>query len=491
MASDRLPGPDGITSNFYKHFWEDLKHLLFQAINECINQKELMQTMKQGIIKLIPKPGKDKRILSNLRPITLLNTDYKILTTVLAARLKTGISKLISPTQSGFLKGRSIHNNIRLVLDLIDYNYLIKEDGFIFFLDFQKAFDSVEHLFIVNTLRHFGFGNKFLDMIIMLHTDINSCVSLSEGTCPRFKVERGIRQGCGISPLLFIAVTELLAIAVKNSNIKGLEINNHKLLISQLADDTTLFLQNKEQIPVAVKVIERFSLASGLYLNLSKCELMSIHNCSESSLYNIPVKNDIRYLGIWISKSSDTSEKKNIQDNIDKCGKTLNSWLQRDLTLFGRTMLTKIESISRLIYPSYSLAISPKLIKEINRINFNFIWKNKHHYIRKGDLLKNYEEGGIKAIDFEIMNGMLKVKWLQSFLRNGEEIWFSLPAYIFDKVGGITFLITCDFEISKLPIKLSTFHQQVLLQWKLMFKHNFSPHYGTTELYCVEGNLCF
>lgn len=114
---------------------------------------------------------------------------------------------------------------------------------------------------------------------------------------------------------------------------------------------------------MAVKVIERFSLASGLYLNLSKCELMSIHNCSESSLYNIPVKNDIRYLGIWITKSSDTSEKKNIQDNIDKCGKTLNSWLQRDLTLFGRTMLTKIESISRLIYPSYSLAISPKLIK--------------------------------------------------------------------------------------------------------------------------------
>lgn len=194
MSSDRSPGPDGITSNFYKHFWEDLKHLLFQAINECINQKELMQTMKQGIIKLIPKPGKNKKILSNLRPITLLNTDYKILTTVLAARLKTGISKLISPTQSGFLKGRSIHNNIRLVLDLTDYNYLIKEDGFIFFLDIHKAFDSVEHLFIVNTLRHFGFGNKFLDMITMLHTDINSCVSLSEGTCPRFKVERGIRR---------------------------------------------------------------------------------------------------------------------------------------------------------------------------------------------------------------------------------------------------------------------------------------------------------
>jgi len=124
---------------------DDLKYIFFEALQDCINNIELLPTMKQGLIILIPKPGKDKRILDNLRPITLLNTDYKLFTKALASRLKTGISQIISVTQSGFLKNMSIHNNIRLVFDLIEYGHLIEEDGFIYF---WKAFEMVEHSFI-------------------------------------------------------------------------------------------------------------------------------------------------------------------------------------------------------------------------------------------------------------------------------------------------------------------------------------------------------
>ena len=76
----------------------------------------------------------------------------------------------------------------------------------------------------------------------------------------------------------------------------------------------------------------------------------------------------------------------------------------------------------------------------------------------------------MKAIDFEIMNRILMIKWLRSFLRNHDEIWLSIPSLVFNKVGSIEFLLVCDFEISKLPIKLSKFHQKVLLNWKMMFK---------------------
>ena len=149
--------------------------------------------------------------------------------------------------------------------------------------------------------------------------------------------------------------------------------------------------------------------------------------------------------------------KKRILKTLVTNAKNFCNWLQRHLTLFGRTMLTKVESLSRLIYPAYSLAIPPRIIKEINRTNFNFIWKNKHHYIRNSNLIKDYDEGGIKAIDFGIMNGILKIKWLQSFLKNDDEIWFSVPSLVFNKVRGIEFLLVCDFEISKLPINCPKF----------------------------------
>lgn len=111
--------------------------------------------MKQGINTLIPKPKKDKTLIDNLRPITLLNVDYKIFTQALAIRLKSGLNETISETQSGFLSNRLIHNNICLFFYLLDYEHLIEDDGVILFLDFFKTFDRLEHNFILQTFQHF------------------------------------------------------------------------------------------------------------------------------------------------------------------------------------------------------------------------------------------------------------------------------------------------------------------------------------------------
>lgn len=118
---------------------------------ESIASETLPPTSSQGLHTLIPKPKKDILLIDNWRPICLLNCDYKILALLLAKRLKRVLGTIIEETQSGFIPNRHIVNNIRLVLDLLDYDDLISDESLILFVDFYKAFDSLEHDFILQS----------------------------------------------------------------------------------------------------------------------------------------------------------------------------------------------------------------------------------------------------------------------------------------------------------------------------------------------------
>ena len=113
MSCDKSPGTDGLPVNFYRMLWDDLKELVCSVFNTCFNDGELCPSMKRGIITLLPKKGKDTLFLKNWRPISLLNTDYKILAKVLSTRLQKVLPSIIHGDQTGFLKDRYIGENIR------------------------------------------------------------------------------------------------------------------------------------------------------------------------------------------------------------------------------------------------------------------------------------------------------------------------------------------------------------------------------------------
>ncbi len=120
----------------------------------------------------------------------------------------------------------------------------------------------------------------------------------------------------------------------------------------------------------------------------------------------------------------------------------------RDLSLNGRVLLSKSEGLS-----------SQSIINERNKCIYNFIWKNKHHYLNKKILCNPLNQGGLNVLDFEISNTIFKIKWIQNYIRSKDKLWYYIPNIIFEKVGGIEFLLNCNFNISKLPIKLSNFHK--------------------------------
>lgn len=107
---------------------------------------------------------------------------------------------------------------------------------------------------------------------------------------------------------------------------------------------------------------------------------------------------------------------------------------------------------------------------------FNFVWKNKTHYVKKSVIMNTNQCGGLHFLDFTTLSNTFKINWLRLFINNPTSLWNFIPNYIFSKIGGLNFLLLCNYNISKIPIKLSNFHKHMLLAWSLLFKHNFSPH---------------
>ena len=211
MKNQKSPGSDGITTEFYKLFWNEIKEHFLKSINFSFQKQELTELQKQSIITLLPKPGKDTTLLENWRPISLLNVDYKIATKVIANRIKNVLPKLIHESQTGFMKGRYIGENIRLIFETLEHVDDHKLPGILFFSDFEKAFDSISHDFMFQCLRHFNFNTDLLNWIKLFYTNAKSCVSNNGHHSEFFDIRRGVRQGCPLSPYLFIICIELLS----------------------------------------------------------------------------------------------------------------------------------------------------------------------------------------------------------------------------------------------------------------------------------------
>ena len=225
---------------------------------------------RRSIITLLPKKDKLLKLLKNWRPISLLNADFKILAKVFGLRMKEILPTIISNEQVGYLKERYIGQNIRTIKDIMD-KLEGDESGIIAFLDFEKAFDSIEWKYLRASLKAFNFGNNFLKWLSVLYTDIQACVTNNGFSTAFFDLTRGVRQGCPLSPYLFIIAAETLSCKIRNStDINGIEVHNSTIKIVQMADDTTIMVKDHSSLQNVLSLMEKFHKATGLKLNKGK-----------------------------------------------------------------------------------------------------------------------------------------------------------------------------------------------------------------------------
>eukprot|EP00253_Pinus_taeda_P015506 PITA_15506 len=385
MAKDKSPGPDGWTIELFTHFFESIGDELTEVVDESRRKGEIHLPFNATFIALIPKK-EDPDSFEDFRPISLCNCIYKIIAKIIALRLKPILSKNISSEQFGFLDGRQIHEAIGVAQETLHSIRQTIKKGAVLKIDLSKAYDRICWTYLRMLLTHLGFKLEFINWIMGCVTSVRFVVLINGAASSFFKGQRGLRQGCPLSPLLFLLVAEglsrLIMEAKRTGLIKGLEVAIN-LFISHLlfVDDILLFTNGSLNEVKEIKIIlDLFMKATGMQINIRKSHFImegfSRNECSQITAI-LPFEvctmaSPFKYLGFWIKPNS--YEKQDWNWLVAKIEGKITHWSYKWLSRAGR--LTLVNSVLQAM-PVFWAALTwiPKgTLHKIKRICSRFLW---------------------------------------------------------------------------------------------------------------------
>ena len=226
----------------------------------------------------------------------------------------------------------------------MEYTSLQILPGILKSLNFRKAFNSIEWPFIMKTLDHFNFGNDIKRWIKIFYKNKESAVQKNGFVTSWFKPSKGVRQGCPLSPYFLILSAEVLSKKIRqDSNVRGIKIIGMEIKLSQFADDATLFNADLESLEMALKTVGDFGRIAGLSLNVKKTKALWLGKWESNKNKPLDLKwfhSPVKILGIYFSYNIKENNELNFDKKIQKLQTKLDMWTSRDLTIFGRAMLT-------------------------------------------------------------------------------------------------------------------------------------------------------
>ncbi len=330
---------------------------MLNSFNFAIEHGVFHRDQKTSLISLLLKKGKDPLDCSSYRPILLIPCDLKIYAKVFASRMEKVIHSLIKEDQTGFIKGRNASDNMRRLLHILDFADSHPTPCAVFSLDAEKAFDRLEWNYMWAVLQCFGFGEHFVSMIKTVYHSPAASVITGNIISLSFPLQRGTRQGCPLSPLLFCLSLEPLAQAIRKSEV-SIKIHDHNHSISLYADDIILYLDHFDvSVSSIIKEFDNFSSLSGYKINWSKSALMPINNVKVNSSIPsfIPIKESFIYLGITIYKNIHKIARDNFNNILGKVKNDIQRWKNLKVSLdwervWSNLSLTSKNLAHRLIH---------------------------------------------------------------------------------------------------------------------------------------------
>ena len=342
------------------------------------------ETFKTGIITIMYKNKGNTEDLKNWRPISLLNVDYKIFTKIFKNRLKQNANLLINNLQSCAPGERSILDNALNLNAIQEYAKSENIKTLFIAIDQEKAFDRLEHNYIISVFKKYKFPNLFIKFLQLINLNTYSYIQVNGMLSNKINIKRSVRQGCPISMYLYAFALEPLVQKIENNkHIIGINIPNYEKQIKtiQHADDTTVILRTESSFVYLKNELNHFENSSGSKANEEKFEILKLGNWNLTN-YDIPkqsVKENIKIVGIYFGNNV---QEKNYRLKIDKIKNRIKDW-SVPYNLYNKAIIIKTYLLSIIMYTMTVIPISSENAQEITSIIYKFIWNGQDKLKRK------------------------------------------------------------------------------------------------------------
>uniref|UniRef100_A0A803QSN5 Reverse transcriptase domain-containing protein n=1 Tax=Cannabis sativa TaxID=3483 RepID=A0A803QSN5_CANSA len=444
MGKDKAPGPDGFPPSFYIHHWEKIHEDLTEMVIHFFTHLELPNFINDTSLVLVPKKDSPATV-NDFRPIALCNVAYKIISKIIASRLRYILPRIISPNQAAFVQGRHIAENTMIAREVV--HSMNKRRGkrgcMLLKLDLEKAYDKLHWDFIIFVLHQIGFGSPFTDWVKACISIADIKLLLNGSIVGKFNPERGLRQGDPLSPSLYIMAAEALSrLLIRKENEGGLKrfkLSRNGTPITHLmfADDIILFGEATiREARSFLHCLTDYCNSSGQKINFLKSSVYFSKGVSGRKAQQIAetlgvkrMNRSASYLGLPLFRSLKRTEDTN--HLVDRVLRRIQGWKVKLLSNAGKTCLIKTVGSSLANYVASSDVIPATTANKIDKLFRDFWWgdtedKRKLHTIAWERLCKPKINGGLGFRTTEIMNKAFLMKWAWKVLINDDSLWRQL-----------------------------------------------------------------
>lgn len=453
-ATSKRPGLDGIPYEVYSALWEYVGPCLIGAWDECMSTENpaLPAQMLEGCVVLLYKGAGSREDLSNYRPITLLNADYKLIAKAYAQRFGGPAATVVDETQTAFIPGRWIGDNVLHHLEEVDYCDAVGQPACILFLDFAKAYDKMDRGWLLQCMDHMGFGPKALAVVRCLLQGTRARCLFNGHLTRSFEVTSGVAQGSPLSPLLYVLAAQPLAAKIRQLQQQGIyepvqqpdgqpAPGSH-----QHADDTTLHAKSAEDAERIVEhAVEPFCRAANAKLNAAKTKVLLIGGAEppttppKSGIVYPTSEHDVvavRHLGIMLAPGYTGASAR--QAKFDSIAGAMRSrmlhWSHLSLTVLGRAHVAKQCLASMFIHHATFSYPSLTLLTQLESTVARFVHDGAFHPSRQIAQLPR-SQGGIALVSVQAATEALQAKVACKYLTGDRRSWHVYWDYWLGKIS--------------------------------------------------------